>query len=584
MEVNKGNKKSGKKIIFGVLAVVVLAIITFSVHAGMVLSNDHIYSGVHVGKIDLSGMTEKQATEELSDYYDKKADAVLNFKCNDLKFKIPVESISFKADIEKAVKSAYNAGRDGNFFENYMNIMSYKKKAYTEKMSFSYDKDRLLLLINDNVQSMITDPVAMNVEIGEDKLFVTNALPGNGIDEEELYKDVNNVFEENSYDDIIDVLIVEKAAKNLTFKEFYEEYNRDAKDAVYTKTEDSFVIEPEVVGIELDKEETKRILAENVDNTEVYEIPAKITKPEVTAKMLEDKYVNKVIASYSTSLGGSTANRIANVALAASKINGYVLNPGKRFSYNKVVGPRTAATGFKMAHVYVGNEVVDGIGGGICQVSSTLYNAVVMSDLKIVSRTNHSMPVSYVPLGRDATVSYGSIDFVFENDKNYPVSIKAVVNGMTLTVSVVGTTDMDYTVDFVSSTVSTLPFSTVNVEDETLKEGETKTISNGSNGYVTNSYRVYKKNGKEYSRKAEAKSTYYPVPAKVAVGIKKEEQETEISENAEIPPETEENSQEETIDGNLPVAETLPQEDVQEVTDIEPAENTDITDDPLLVE
>ena len=95
---------------------------------------------------------------------------------------------------------------------------------------------------------------------------------------------------------------------------------------------------------------------------------------------------------------------------------------------------------------------------------------------------------------------------------------------------------------------------------------------------------MYKKNGKEYSRKYEAKSTYYPVPAKVAVGIKKEEQETEISENAEIPPETEENSQEETIDGNLPVAETLPQEDVQEVTDIEPAENTDITDDPLLVE
>lgn len=592
MEVNKGNKKSGKKIIWVVLVALLLAIITFSVHAGMVLSNDRIYSGVHVGDVDLSGMTKKQATKELNDYYDKKADAVLNFKCNDLIFKIPAESISVKANVEKAVKSAYNAGRNGNFFENYINIMSYKTKAYTEKVHFFYDKDRLLLLINDNIQGMITDPVAMNVEIGEDKLFVTNALPGNGIDEEKLYKNVNNVLEESSYDNVIDVSIVDKEAKNLGFKEFYEEYNRDTKDAVYTKTEDSFVIEPEVVGIKLDKEETKRILAENAHNTEVYEIPAKITKPEVTAKMLEDKYVNKVIASYSTSLGGSTANRIANVALAASKINGYVLNPGKRFSYNKVVGPRTAATGFKMAHVYVGNEVVDGIGGGICQVSSTLYNAVIMADLKIVSRTNHSMPVSYVPLGRDATVSYGSIDFVFENDKSYPVSIKAAVNGMTLTVSIVGTTDMDYTVDFVSSTVSTLAFSTVNVEDETLNEGETKTISNGSNGYVANSYRVYKKDGKEYSRKFEVKSTYYPVPAKVAVGVKKEEQKTEIPENEEILPspetslETEENSQVEieNPDVNIPVAETLPQENERAVEDAKESENADMTEDPLLLE
>jgi len=330
-------------------------------------------------------------------------------------------------------------------------------------MSFSYDKDQLLLILKESLSDKIIDPAPMTVEIGEDKILVKNASSGKVIDQKKLFKDVDNAFEKSS-DAVIDISIITETPKNLTADEFYKEYNREAKDAVYTKTEESFVIEPEVIGISIDKNDVKRILEENKNNKEVYEIPAVITMPEVTSKMLEDKYVNKIIASYSTSLGGSTANRIANVALAASKIDGFVLNPGKRFSYNDVVGPRTAATGFKSAHVYVGNQVVDGIGGGICQVSTTLYNAVIMADLKIVNRRNHSMPVGYAPLGRDATVSYGTIDFVFENDKSYPVSVKAKVEGMTLTVSIVGTSDMDYTVEFVSETVSTIPFATENVE------------------------------------------------------------------------------------------------------------------------
>jgi vancomycin resistance protein YoaR len=113
--------------------------------------------------------------------------------------------------------------------------------------------------------------------------------------------------------DDIEISIITKKEKNLNFEEFYKEYNREAKDAVYTETDDSFIIEPEVIGVELDKEETKKILLENENNTKVYEIPAKITQPKVTAKMLEDKYVNKIIATYSTSFAGSSANRIANI-------------------------------------------------------------------------------------------------------------------------------------------------------------------------------------------------------------------------------------------------------------------------------
>lgn len=582
MESGKTNKKSNKKIIAVIAAVIVSAIAAFSVHAGIVLSNDVIYDGVYAGKVNLSGMTEKQAKDELSNYFKSHSDITLDFECDGINFKITSDTISFKADIEKAVKAAYGAGRKGNLLKNYKDIMSYKQKSYSVPVEFSYDKDRLLLLINDNIQEKIADPVPMNVEIGDDRLYVTNSIPGKGIDEKKLFEDVNNIFEKFS-DDTIDISIVTKEAKNLDYEEFYEKYNRDAKDALYTKTEESYIIEPEVVGITLDKSVVKKILSENKDNSGVYEIPAKITKPEITAKMLEDKYVNKIIATYSTSYAGSSSNRIANIALAASKINGYVINPGKRFSYNKVVGPRTEATGFKTAHVYVGNEVVDGIGGGICQVSSTLYNAAVMADLKIVSRTNHSMPVGYVPLGRDATVSYGSIDFVFENDKSYPISIKASASGSTLTVSIVGTTDMDYTVEFISETASTIPFATKTVEDPTLAEGQRKTISNGSNGYVANSYRVYKKNGKEYSRKYEAKSTYSSTPAKVAVGVKVQEAPVEAVPEITAPPVEENNTSVPDSEVQKPEA---PQTDITEETAVQPpvSEDKTVSDDPLAVE
>jgi len=507
-----------KKVKLIIVAAVALVLIIAAISVGLMVSSDRIYKGVYVGKTHLGGMTQAEAEKALAKQ-DEAADGVtLNFDCEGTKVSVTPENISFGKDVKKTAKLAYDAGRNKNFFKNVINIISYKLKPYTIPMSFSYDKDQLLLILKESLSDKIIDPAPMTVEIGEDKILVKNASSGKVIDQKKLFKDVDNAFEKSS-DAVIDISIITETPKNLTADEFYKEYNREAKDAVYTKTEESFVIEPEVIGISIDKNDVKRILEENKNNKEVYEIPAVITMPEVTSKMLEDKYVNKIIASYSTSLGGSTANRIANVALAASKIDGFVLNPGKRFSYNDVVGPRTAATGFKSAHVYVGNQVVDGIGGGICQVSTTLYNAVIMADLKIVNRRNHSMPVGYAPLGRDATVSYGTIDFVFENDKSYPVSVKAKVEGMTLTVSIVGTSDMDYTVEFVSETVSTIPFATENVEDPTLAAGETKIISKGSNGYVANSYRVYKKDGKEYSRTFEAKSTYSSVPQKVAVGV-----------------------------------------------------------------
>jgi vancomycin resistance protein YoaR len=199
--------------------------------------------------------------------------------------------------------------------------------------------------------------------------------------------------------------------------------------------------EPEQKGIELDTAATKAAVLKNgvaaLADGETVELTVKEEQPKVTASDLGK--MGTLLAAFTTDYGGSPRNRKANVALAASKINGTLMAPGEVFSYNACVGPREAELGWKMAHQYQDGLVVDGIGGGVCQVSTTLYNAVLLADLKIVLRENHSMPVAYVRPGRDATVSYDSVDFKFENSTDGPIFLGAKADGETLTFRLYGT-------------------------------------------------------------------------------------------------------------------------------------------------
>jgi len=477
-----------------------------------------IAEGVSAAGIDLGGMTKKEAMAALESGISDMKEVVLDFVCEGKSFSVSSGELKLKADAEKTADKAYSVGRTKDEKQNKEDIRIAKKDGITISPVYTFDEDKLSLIVSEQCADKVSDPAPMTVETGEDCLIVTNAVEGMIVNMDKAKAAIEKELADFKADAAVELFIEEYKPENLTFEEFKKEYLREAKDAVYTKEGDKHNIEPEVVGIDFDVDEAKKIFEENKNSKESYKIPAVITHPEVTAKFLEDKYVNNIIATYTTSFAGSSAGRITNIQLAASKIDGYVLNPGERFSYNGVVGPRTSAAGFKMAHVYVGNQVVDGIGGGICQVSSTLYNAVVLADLKTVSRTNHSMPVSYVPMGRDATVSYGTIDYVFENNKSYPISIKSTVSGTNLTIAIVGASQMDYTVEFISSYNSTIPFGTVTTEDASLPSGEQKVLSNGSNGSVYNSYRVYKKDGVEYDRKYESKSRYQPTAQRIAVG------------------------------------------------------------------
>ena len=215
-----------------------------------------------------------------------------------------------------------------------------------------------------------------------------------------------------------------------------------------------------------------------------------------------------MLGQCTTDFNPGNVGRTTNVLLATDFCNGVILMPGDIFSYNEAVGPRTYERGFKDATVYVGNSAEDGVGGGICQVSSTIYYAALRADLEIVERYAHSRMVTYVPLGEDATVAWGSKDFRFANNTPFPMKVVTSHKKDTLTVKLYGTQTENKTVKIVTNQLSKTPFEVVYEIDETLPLGTEKVKSNGYTGYQTESYRVVYIDGVEVSRTFENKSTY----------------------------------------------------------------------------
>lgn len=213
----------------------------------------------------------------------------------------------------------------------------------------------------------------------------------------------------------------------------------DPVNAYYEYNGNEVSIVPDINGRYIDKDAVAPLVADIYEGCEPVDVPYIASYADVTAAALNDKLFANTLSSYVTSYGGSTENRKANVARAASLISGTVVPPGEVFSFNDTVGHRTRENGFYTAKEYINGESVDGIGGGTCQVSSTLYSAVLYADMNIVERLNHMMSVGYIPLGQDATVADGGVDFKFKNSSDYPVKIVANTNGSSITVTILGT-------------------------------------------------------------------------------------------------------------------------------------------------
>lgn len=247
-------------------------------------------------------------------------------------------------------------------------------------------------------------------------------------------------------------------------------------------------------------------------------IPLAPLRAPVTAEDLAA--IDTLLASHSTSLGSSSRNRVRNIELASRTIDGLLLRPGEVFSYNEVVGPRLESLGFREAPIYRNGEVVPGTGGGVCQVSTTIYNIALLTDSEIVERSHHSMPVHYVPLGRDATVAYPNIDLRFRNSGSHPMYLEAKVEGWRLKMRAYGSSGDRKDVKIHSTVLRSYPAEVHRKEDPDLPVGETKWIKEPETGYKVVVTKEVRPGTDAVAKETVSQDFYRPVAGIEAVGTK----------------------------------------------------------------
>lgn len=297
--------------------------------------------------------------------------------------------------------------------------------------------------------------------------------------------------------------------EKLDIEKIREEIYKEAKNAYYD--EKTATLHTHIDGIDLKTslEEAKNILSED---KEEYEIMLQITKPDITTEKLGKEAFPEKLSGFMTRYDASDKNRTTNIEIATNAIDGKVLLKDETFSFNGVVGPRTKSKGYMLAGTYSGNELVDSYGGGVCQVSSTLYNSALLANLNIVERYNHSSLVSYVDAGRDATVSYGTRDFRFKNSRNYAIKIKAEAKNGILTIEIWGIPEKDeYNIELTSSITEEIICKTKYIYDSSLKNGEEIVKAIGANGAKSIAYKIIKKNGAILSKTVLSEDSYNPM-------------------------------------------------------------------------
>mgnify|MGYP000050812082 FL=1 len=400
----------------------------------------------------------------------------------------------------------------------------FKRKIKNKNIEVGIDYNQELL---DNIINEIAVKIPGAVEkpsycIEDKKLTITKGKAGNTINKEKFKEEVIKRLELEKQNEPIELEIINVEPEAIDIDKIYSEVHKEAKNAYYTK--DPFQVYPHVDGVDFDLEAAREMLKED---KEEYVIDLKITTPEITTNKIGSEAFPDLLSTFSTKYDASNTPRTTNLKLAMNKLNGVVVSPGETFSYNKTLGKRTAEAGYREAGGFAGGRVVQTLAGGICQISSTLYDAVVYANLEIVERHNHMFLAGYVGAGKDATVVYGAYDFKFKNTRKYPIMLKTSIGSGVARIDVFGIKeDVEYEVEISSKILSYTPFKVVRENDSSLAPGKERVAQNGMNGCKSITYKILKLNGKEVSRTVLSSDTYDPMNKIIKVGPSKT---TEVS-------------------------------------------------------
>lgn len=518
---SRGKKKSNKKniflFIFPLVIFICLILFLSTAFALININNTAIMNGVYIQGIDVSGLTEEEAIIKVSSLISANVEQDILLTHNDFETTISSTQFNAKFDIPSAVSEAYSLGRSGNIFENNYTILSMLLKNVTIYPTISYDSESLDSVISSIEEQLPDKVVDSGYYIDGNSLIITSGIDGVLINAGKFKQVLLSILVSGNCNLEMDIPVVDTAASQIDIEEIYNDIYKEPVNAYYTT--DPYVVYPSSNGVDFDisLDEAKELIQ---NYQEQYTIPLKTLYPEISTNQIGDDAFPDLLSEFSTSFATSNSNRSTNIILAAEKINGLVIMPGETFSYNQAVGQRTKEAGFKEAPAYLNGQVVQEYGGGICQVSSTLYNAVLYANLTITERYNHGFKPSYVKPGLDATVSWGGVDFKFTNNRDYPVRIICDTSGKKLRIYIYGLkTENDYTVVLDAQYLSTIYYTTTYKTDQSLASGETKIVQSGSNGCKTATYKyVYDSAGTLISSECISRDTYNPHNQIIAVG------------------------------------------------------------------
>lgn len=416
------------------LAVLLAGFAGFGIY---VTNTDTVFPGVRVGGVLVGGLTENQAADALSAAgWDGNGSVSVALPLDHV-ITVTAEEAGAAVDAAGAAYLAYDYCHGGNIFSNAVKYIKCWFSGGEVDLAVKASESAVKTRVEAEVSSVTAQLMASGTEQGEDTITVVKGARAVSIDADEITSMMVAALNARDYGEKEYKVEINESAE-LDIAGLHESVFAEAADAYYD-AETGAVVDA-VRGVDFDTDEAQR-LWDAAGFGESVEIPLIITEPAITTEALNAMLFRDELSAATTSLSGSSANRINNVTLAAKSINGKVLKPGETFSYNETLGQRTEKNGYKAAGAYSGGQVVQEIGGGICQVSSTLYYCSLLANLKINTRTCHYFPVGYLPPGLDATVSWKTPDFKFTNSRDYPIRIEASVDtkANTVTVKLIGT-------------------------------------------------------------------------------------------------------------------------------------------------
>lgn len=504
----KNGSRGGSAAVWVVLSLIAALLVGGAAGVCAYANNyDKVFPGVSLGDRNLSGLSRKQLEQLLTTDSLLAGEVEITAGGEELG-RYTQRELGAYIDGDALVDAAWNVGREDG------SILSWFKNGWTMvagsmgtvssgDMEVRYDESMLRHAAQEAASVFDEERLDGSYELTPDGIYATKPTEGRVLDQEALVEEIKAL---DGAAGTVEAPFETAPGKGLDFEAIAAELNAEPSPARYD-VEAGKVVEG-TVGVSLDPQ-AAQFAMDAAAPGETIRLPAEVTYPSMTAAELEAVLFRDELGTATTSVGGTSIRR-KNVRLAGECCNGVILNPGDVFDYNTVVGKRTTDRGFGAAPAYVNGETVETVGGGICQVSSTIYYATLLSNLETVERYAHRYAPSYIEWGMDATVSWGGPEYKFKNNTDYPIRMDVTYSkDNKITVTFMGTKTDDTYVKMTHKTLSDTAYETEYIETDELDWGTQKQQQSPYTGHNVVSYKsIYDGSGNLISQAEEAKSNY----------------------------------------------------------------------------